>query len=53
MYKDLAIDGNIEIYLSNNPETVLQYTEDVLVANVHDRERTKEILKKNQVLKLY
>ena len=47
MYKDLAIDGNIEIYLSNNPETVLQYTEDVLVANVHDRERTKEILKKS------
>lgn len=47
MYKDLAIDGNIEIYLSNNPETVLQYSEDVLVANVHDRERTKEILKKS------
>ena len=45
-YKDLAINNNIEIYLSNDPKTVLKYTEDVLVANIHNRKRTKEILKK-------
>lgn len=44
-YKDLAINNNIEIYLSNDPTTVLKYTKDVLVANVHNRARTKEILK--------
>lgn len=52
-YKDLAIDGNIEIYLSNNPLTVLKYVEDVLVANVHDRERTKAILKEAGANKVY
>jgi len=45
-YKDLAIKNNIEIYLSNDPKTVLKYTEDVLVANIHNRKRTKEILRK-------
>ena len=45
VYKDLAINNNIEVYLSNDPKTVLKYTKDVLVANVHNRERTKEILR--------
>ena len=45
IYKDLAVNDNIEIYLSNDPKAVLKYTKDVLVANVHDRKRTKEILK--------
>lgn len=45
IYKDLAINDNIEIYLSNDPKAVLEYTKDVLVANIHDRQRTKEILK--------
>lgn len=53
IYKDLAVDDNIEIYLSNDPKTVLNYTKDVLVANVHDRKRTKEILKKAGANRLY
>lgn len=53
IYKDLAIDDNIEIYFSNNPKTILNYTKDVLVANVHDRKRTKEILKKAGANRLY
>lgn len=53
IYKDLAIDDNIEIYLSNDPQTILNYTKDVLVANVHDRKRTKEILKKAGANRLY
>lgn len=47
MYKDLAINDNIEIYLSNDPTTVLQFSKDVLVANVHERKRTKMILQKS------
>ena len=44
MYKNIG-HGNIHIYLSNDPRTILNYTKDVLVANVHDRGRTKRILK--------
>ena len=36
---------NIEIIFSNNPRTILDYTKDILVANVHDRVKTKKILK--------
>lgn len=45
MYKDLAVNGNIEIYLSNDPKTVLKFTKEVIVANIHERKRTKRILK--------
>ena len=45
MYKDLGINDNIEIHLSNDPRTVLNFTSDVLVANIHERKRTKRILK--------
>lgn len=44
MYKSMG-HGNIHIYLSNDPRTILNYTKDVLVANIHDRARTKRILK--------
>lgn len=45
MYKKVAGD-NIEIYFSNDPRTILNYTKDVLVANVHERKRTERMLKK-------
>ncbi len=44
MYKEIGKE-NIEIIFSNDPRTILNYTKDVLVANVHDRHRTKRILK--------
>lgn len=44
LYKKMAND-KINIYFSNDPRTILRYTKDVLVANVHDRFRTKRILK--------
>ncbi|HLR21124.1 MAG TPA: coenzyme F420-0:L-glutamate ligase [Tissierellaceae bacterium] len=44
LYKQMAF-GNIDIYFSNDPTTILNYTKDVLVANVHDRKETKETLK--------
>ncbi len=45
MYKAIGKD-DIEIIFSNNPRVILDYTKDVLVANIHDRTRTKNILKK-------
>lgn len=46
MYKQLAVGGNIRIYLANNPRAALSYAKQILVANIHDRQRTKKILKK-------
>lgn len=44
LYKEMG-NGKINIYFSNDPRTILNYTKDVLVANVHERKRTKRILK--------
>ena len=44
LYREMAND-NIDIYFSNDPRTILKYTKDILVANIHDRKRTKGILK--------
>lgn len=44
LYKEMG-NGNIDIYFSNDPRTILNYTKDVLVSNVHERKRTKRILK--------
>lgn len=52
-YRDLAKNNDIEIYLSNDPKTILNYTKDVLVANVHNRKKTKRILEKAGANKLY
>lgn len=46
IYKEIGKE-NIEIIFSNNPRTILDYTKDILVANVHDRVRTKRILKES------
>lgn len=43
LYKKIGGD-NLEIIFSNDPRTVLDYTKNVLVANVHDRFRTRRIL---------
>lgn len=37
---------NIEIIFSNKAETILKHTNNVLVCDIHSRERTKKILKK-------
>lgn len=36
----------VEIILSNNPKTILDYTDKVLCCDIHTRNRTKRILKK-------
>lgn len=42
-----------EIIFSNNPATILDYTKNVLVCDVHNRARTKRIIKENGAEKLY
>ncbi len=47
MYRDIIEEagGEVEIYLANDPREALKYTDQVLVANIHERHRTKRILK--------
>ncbi len=53
MYKDLSVNDNITVYLSNNPKTILDFTKDVLVADIHTRDMTKRILKKEGARVVY
>ena len=48
-YGDLIKEegAEVEIIFSNNPRTILTYTKDVLVCDIHTRARTKRILKEN------
>lgn len=50
-YKSLA--DNVTIIFSNDPRAMLKYTEDILVADVHNRKRTKRILKEEGARILY
>lgn len=47
-YSDLIRENGaeVEIVLSNDPRTILQYTDKVLNCDIHTRARTKRILKK-------
>ncbi|WNY25683.1 coenzyme F420-0:L-glutamate ligase [Methanolapillus millepedarum] len=44
-YKSLAHNNNIEIIFANNPRAILKYTPHVLTADIHNRARTKRVLK--------
>ena len=48
-YQDIIEEegAEAEIILSNNPKTILDYTKNVLVCDIHTRARTKKILKKS------
>ena len=45
-YKELVESENckIEFVFSNNPKTILEYTKDILVCDIHTRFKTKKIL---------
>jgi F420-0:gamma-glutamyl ligase len=45
MYKELAPANNMAIYFANDPRVALNFSREVLVANVHGRERTKRVLR--------
>lgn len=46
LYKEFAGD-NCEIILANSPKEILNYTDKVINADIHTRNRTKRILKDN------
>ncbi|WNY26267.1 coenzyme F420-0:L-glutamate ligase [Methanolapillus ohkumae] len=52
-YKSLADNDNIEIIFANNPRAVLKYTSHVLTAEIHNRARTKKILKEASAKTVY
>ena len=43
-YKSLG-KGNVKIHFSNDPRYILKYTKNVLVCDIHTRERTKKLLR--------
>ena len=45
VYRALG-DGNITIHFSNDPKTILKYTKNVIVADIHTRFKTKKVLEK-------
>jgi len=50
-YKSLG--NNIEIIFGNDPRVMLKYTKDVLVADIHNRSRTKRLLKDAEAHTVY
>jgi F420-0:gamma-glutamyl ligase len=52
LYKEIAAETEIEIIAANQPETILNYTDQVIAADIHTKERTKEILKEKGAAKV-
>lgn len=44
LYSEIG-NGKMNIVFSNDPKTILNYTDEVFVANIHARKETKQILK--------
>ncbi|MDO5713031.1 MAG: coenzyme F420-0:L-glutamate ligase [Tissierellia bacterium] len=53
LYREICGDTPVEIHFANDPRAILNYTKDVLVAEVHTRNRTKKILEDTGVNKIY
>lgn len=54
-YRDLVKQENceVEFVLSNNPKDILKYTKDVLTCDIHDRYRTKKLIKEAGAENIY
>lgn len=54
-YKSIIAEYGIEceVVFSNNPRTILKYTKNVLVCDIHTRVRTKRIIKENGGVNVY
>lgn len=54
-YKQLITEAGaeVEIIFANNPKAILSYTKSVLTCDIHNRQRTKRILKANGGEKVY
>ena len=51
-YKETA-ECDCEIILANDPTAILKYTDNVIVASIHERKRNKKILEKAGAKKVY
>lgn len=51
-YKELT-DGKAEIILANDPRAILQYTKNVITADIHTRKHTKRVLKESGANKVF
>lgn len=51
-YRDLvkSEDCEVEFVFSNDPKTILEYTKNVLVCDIHTREKTRKLLSKRGVI---
>lgn len=52
LYKNMGGEG-CEIILANNPKEILKYTDVVINADIHTRNRTKRILQQNGAKKVF
>jgi len=48
-----SINDNIEIIFANDPKEILNYTDNVLIASIHTRERDKELIQAAGGKKVY
>lgn len=53
LYKAAAVNDNVVVGFANDPTAVLEFTRDVLAADIHSRERTKRLLRKAGARKVY
>ena len=53
LYKELAGTGQIQVYLVNDPRAALAYSKEVLVANIHERDRIKKNLNRAGATAVY
>ena len=51
-YKETA-ECDCEIILANDPTAILKYTDNVIVASIHERKRNKKVLEKAGAKKVY
>ncbi len=53
LYKSYATNDNITIYMSNNLEDISKNSDEILVCNIHERERLVEYFKNHGVKTVY
>jgi len=53
LYKETAVSDNVSVYFTNNPLTVLDYADEILVANIHDRDYLKQLYEGRGAKKVY
>ncbi|WP_071028177.1 coenzyme F420-0:L-glutamate ligase [Peptoniphilus raoultii] len=53
LYKDICKDNDVEIHFSNNPLTILNYTDEALICSTHTRFSIKRMLQDGGAKKVY